>query len=97
MSTLAERLGEAELYSTVTLKLADGTTIEGKASPINYVPDDSLRMELRPEGENSSRRYAVEAHCEDGEWEPPTVREIDPATESDWEDLGTVEDFSVET
>lgn len=94
MSALAERLGEVELYTDVTLELADGTTVEGRASPIDYDPGGHLRMELRPMGEESSHRYEVHAHYRDGEWETPTVREIEPATEEEWTELGELEDFS---
>ena len=96
MTALPERLGEIELYTDVTLELADGSNIEGRASPIDYVPDEHLRMELRPMGEESNHRYEVHAHYEGGEWETPTVREIEPASEEDWTELGELQDFSVE-
>lgn len=95
MTALAERLGEVELYTDVSLELADGTTVEGRASPIDYTPDEHLRLELRPMGEESSHRYEVHAHHEGGEWETPHVREIEPATEEDWTELGELQDFSV--
>lgn len=95
MTTLAERLGEVELYTDVTLELDDGTTVEGRASPIDFDPDEHLRMELRPMGEHSGRRYEIHAHCREGEWESPNVRRIDPATEEEWTELGELQDFSV--
>ena len=94
MTALAERLGEIELYSTVTLDLADGTVIEGRANPIDYTPDEHLRMEIRPMGEESSHRYEVQAHYE-GEWETPKVRKVVPADGEEWNELGELQDFSV--
>ena len=95
MTALAERLGEIELYTDVTLTLADGSAVEGRASPIDYDPGRRLRMELRPMGEESGRRYEIRAHYRDGEWETPTVRKIDPLTEEEWTEMGEVEEFEI--
>ena len=95
MSVLAERLGEIELYSDVTFELADGTTIEGRVSPIDYTPNEHLRMELRPFSEGTARRYEIHADYRDGEWETPTVQSVVPADGEEWEELGELEDFSV--
>lgn len=95
MSALAERLGEIEQYSEVTLTLADGTTVEGQVYPITYDPGGRFRMELRPFDEETSQRFEVYAAYDEGEWTSPTVRKIEPATEDDWTELADVEDFSV--
>ena len=95
MTALAERLGEIELYTDVTLTLTDGSTVEGRASPIDFDPGRHLRMELRPMNDEPARRYEIHAHYRDGEWETPTVRKIDPATEEEWTELGAVEEVGV--
>jgi len=91
---LIERLGAAELNELVKISLSDGTTFEGPASPIDYVPEDSLRLEVRPEG-GTTERYELSAEYDDG-WSQLTVRHTDANEKgSGWEELGTVEDVEV--
>lgn len=91
---LVERLGEMELNDWVSVSLSDGTSFEGPASPIDYVPEDSLRLEVRPES-GATERYELSAEY-DGGWSEPTVRHTDASDEeTGWEELATVE--SVET
>ena len=93
-SELVERLGEADLNDRVRVTLSDGTTFEGPASPIDYVPEDSLRVEVRPEG-GSTERYELSAEYDDG-WSDLAVRHVDAADgDDDWEELGTVERVEV--
>ncbi|UPV99538.1 hypothetical protein M0R88_13545 [Halorussus gelatinilyticus] len=91
---LAERLGAAEVGDHVTVDLADGTSFEGPASPIDYVPDESLRVEVRPEG-GTTERYELRAEY-DGEWSDLSVRHVDIADgDAEWEPLGDVERIEV--
>lgn len=88
MSTHVETLGELDLYQHVEVTVDDGTTVSGRAGPIDYVPGESLRVEVEPEdGENV--RYQFRADREEGEWEDVVARRITPDRD-DWEDLGIV-------
>lgn len=84
----AAQLGELELGATVQLTLLNGTTIAGIAGPIDYVPDERLRLELRPR-DDSSIRYEAKALCDDAGWSPVTVRRY-ARGDDDWEVLGVV-------
>ncbi|MFC7080714.1 hypothetical protein [Halorussus caseinilyticus] len=87
---LVERLGGLDPNDRVRVTLADGTTFEGPASPIDYVPEESLRVEVRPEG-GTTDRYELSAEYDAG-WSEVSVRHADAAGESEgWEDLGAVE------
>ncbi|WP_435179333.1 hypothetical protein [Halorussus sp. AFM4] len=88
-----ERLANAEQNDTVRVELSDGTTFEGPASPIDYVPEESLRVEVRPEG-GTTERWELSAEY-DGGWSDLTVRHADAAENEDWEDRGTVERLRV--
>lgn len=91
---LVERLGDLDVNDRVRVTTTDDTEFEGPASPIDYVPDESLRVEVRPE--NSDERYEMRATC-DGEWSEVTARLADMAgEETEWRDLGTVERVEVE-
>ncbi|NHN58281.1 MULTISPECIES: hypothetical protein [Halorussus] len=93
-SELVERLGEADLNDRVRVALADGTTFEGPASPIDYVPEESLRVEVRP-GDGSTERYELSAEYDDG-WGDLSVRRSDAADgDAAWEELGRVEQIEV--
>ncbi|UPV73492.1 hypothetical protein M0R89_13175 [Halorussus limi] len=91
---LVERLGAADVGDHVSVDLADGTSFEGVASPIDYVPEESLRVEVRPEG-GTTERYELRADY-DGEWNAMSVRHTDAADgDSGWETLGAVERIEV--
>jgi hypothetical protein len=91
---LAERLGATDVGDQLSVALADGTTFEGPASPVDYVPEESLRIEIRPEG-GTTDRYELRADY-DGEWSDVSVRHADPTEDDDgWESLGTVEHVEV--
>lgn len=86
---LAERLGDLDVDDHVRVTTTEGTTFEGGANPIDYVPEESLRVEVRPG--NTDDRYEMSAEYEDG-WSDVNVRMADMAGEdTTWEDLGTVE------
>jgi hypothetical protein len=90
---LVEKLGDLDLNDRVRLTTSDGATFEGPASPIDYVPEDSLRVEIRPA--NTSERYEISASWDD-EWSELAVRHVDAAdADSAWEDRGTVERVEV--
>ncbi|WP_137283251.1 hypothetical protein [Halorussus salinisoli] len=91
---LIERLGDAEQNDHVEVTLSDGTTFEGPASPIDYVPEESLRVEVRPEG-GSTERYELSAKYDDG-WTELTVRYTNAADDVEgWEELGEVREVEV--
>jgi len=92
---LVERLGDLDVNDRIRVTTADDASFEGPVSPIDYVPEESLRVEVRPE--NSDERYEMRATY-DGEWTGVTVRLADMAgEETEWQDLGTVEGVEVET
>jgi hypothetical protein len=87
---LVERLGGMELNDRVSVELSDGASFEGPASPIDYVPEDSLRLEVRPEG-GTTERYELSAEY-DNDWSELTVRHTDATEEqSGWKELTEVE------
>ncbi|WP_157971633.1 hypothetical protein [Halorussus litoreus] len=91
---LAERFGDLDVNDRVRVT-TDGTEFEGPASPIDYVPEESLRVEVRPE--NSDERYELRAEYEDG-WSDVAVRLADmDGEDTAWQDLGTVERVEAES
>jgi hypothetical protein len=87
---LVEQLGDLEVGDRVRVTLSDGTTFGGQANPIDYVPEESLRVEIRPE--DDPERYEIRSKYEDG-WSEVRARGANMAGEAtEWEDLGTVED-----
>ena len=93
MTDLAETLGEMDVNDYVRVTLTDGTTFEGRADPIDYDPEASLRLEVRPPDE-PTERYEIRSEY-DGEWTEPAVRRVttdDP--DADWEEVGTVEEVA---
>ena len=89
MSELVEQFGDLEVGDRVLVTLSDGTTFGGQANPIDYVPEESLRVEVRPEGE--AKRYEVRSEY-DGDWGEVQARLADMQAEAtDWNELGTVE------
>jgi hypothetical protein len=92
---LVERLGELEVGDRVRVTLSDDETFEGQANPIDYVPEDSLRVEIRPES-GSGDRYEISSEYDDG-WSELQTRHADMQAEAtEWEDLGTVERVETE-
>lgn len=87
-------LGELDVFDHVRVRLSDGDEIEGRATAIDYVPNERLRLELRPR--HSGIRYELSAEHRGSRWSPIRVRQCD--TESDvveWEELGNVKGVSV--
>ncbi|WP_134669062.1 hypothetical protein [Halorussus marinus] len=90
MSHLAETFGEVDAEDTVRVVLDDGTEFEGRASPVDYVPDESLRVEVRPR-DRAGERYEISGEYDEG-WSDLTVRRADmDGDETEWARLGTVE------
>ena len=89
MSNAAEALGDLEVYQHVTVTLDDGTTVEGQANPIDYVPEESLRVEIGPDAEEDVRYQFVAEY--DDEWSDVRGERIGPDDE-DWQEVGTVTD-----
>jgi hypothetical protein len=86
---LVEQLGDLGVGDRVRVTLSDGTTFGGQANPIDYVPEESLRVEVRPE--DDPERYELRSEYDDG-WSEVRTRGADMAAEqTEWEDLGTVE------
>ena len=96
MSELVEKLGGLEVGERVKVTLSDDTTFEGRANPIDYVPEESLRVEVRPEG-GSGDRYEISAAYDEG-WSVPQTRHVDAEAETtEWESLGTVDEADCES
>lgn len=89
MSELVERLGETDLYATVSLTMTDGSTVEGLACPVEYFPEERFRMEVSPH-EQRTRRIEIRATYRQGSWEKPEARTIDVMTDDSWSSAGTV-------
>lgn len=93
MSEVAETLGEVGADDQIWVELEDGTEFEGRASPVDYDPEDSLRIEVRPQGEND--RYELSASY-DGGWSDVQVRHVEAdAGDASWTDLGTAEEVEI--
>lgn len=91
---LAERLGDLDVNDDVRVTTSDDTDFEGPANPIDYVPEESLRIEVRPG--NTDERYEMRAEYDDG-WSEVRARGTDMAGEdTEWRDLGTVERVEAE-
>ena len=94
MTDIVTTLGDAEIGSHVVVELSDGTRFEGRASPIDYVPEESLRVEVRPE-DDPTARYELSAEYGE-EWDDVRVRHADvDAEDPEWEQLGVVERVEV--
>lgn len=92
---LVERLGDMELNDRMSVTLSDGTDFEGPASPIDYVPEESLRLEVRPEG-GATERYELSAEYDEG-WSDLRVRHTDASDEeSGWKELGEIERVEID-
>ncbi|MFC4549249.1 MULTISPECIES: hypothetical protein [Halorussus] len=94
MTDLAEMLGGMDVNDYVRVTLTDGTTFEGQADPIDYDPEESLRLEIRPP-DKPTERYEIRSEY-DGGWDELAVRRVAvDEPNADWEELGTVEDATV--
>lgn len=85
---VVESLGGLDVFDETSVTLDDGTTIQGRANPITYTPNDRLRLELRSRGEGA--RYELEAECTDEGWTTPVVRRYLPE-EDEWNELGALD------
>ncbi|WP_089697781.1 hypothetical protein [Halogranum gelatinilyticum] len=87
-------LGGLEPFDYVQILLSDERQIEGRATAIDYVPNESLRLELRPR--HSGVRYELVAEHGGTRWSPVHVRRCDTeADETEWEDLSNVRGVTV--
>lgn len=85
----ATTFGDLEPFDRVRITTDEGATIEGPVSPIDYVPEESLRAEVGPDDEGNVR-YEFRATYEDGEWTPVSARRIE-IEQGEWESIGEVE------
>ncbi|MFC4549248.1 MULTISPECIES: hypothetical protein [Halorussus] len=93
MNQVVENLEAVEVDDRLRVALEDGTEFEGRASPVDYDPEDSLRIEVRPQGEND--RYELRATYDEG-WSDVTVRHVvADAPDAQWEDVGTVRSVEI--
>ena len=83
-----EALLELDVFDEVSVVLADGREVRGRATPIDYVPAEYLRLELQPRGGHGVR-YEVTTEYVDGEWEPLAVRRNESGDDR-WTPVGTV-------
>lgn len=84
MSDIVDDLAAVVPHDRVAVELADGTTVEGRAAPVTFDPNERLRIELRPEA--GDERYELAATVEGGEWTPVRVRR--QSGDGGWESLG---------
>lgn len=90
------KLGSLGVFDHVQVLLGDDTELEGRATAIDYVPEERLRLELRPR--NSGVRYELSAEHGESRWSPIRVRRCDTEADADalqWESLGNVVNVSV--
>jgi hypothetical protein len=93
MTSLTNTLDELLPGNYVEVTLDDGTTMEGPASPVDYLPDDRFRIEISP-GTESIRRCEISARYVEGEWETPEVRHYSLG-DDDWTVAGVVDDMRI--
>lgn len=93
MSELVERLGDTEVYSTVNLTLADGSTVKGLACPVDYFPNERFRMEVNSH-ENPTLRVEIRSMYRKGSWEEPRARTCDVLRDESWNNAGVVTSVS---
>lgn len=93
MQSLIERLAAIERDDHVTVVLSDDTTISGRVNPMEYVPEDHLRFEIRPDGD-SDTRFEIVSSYEDGGWTAVRANQIE-SDEREWESLGEVTSVDV--
>jgi hypothetical protein len=86
-------LGDLELGETIQLTTLNGQTISGRAGPIDYTPDDWLRIEIEPE-DGAPIRYELATRAEDFGWNPITVRRYQQGDE-DWVSMGILRTVAV--
>ena len=91
INAAVDALGDLGLGDSVRGTLSDGTTIEGKASPIDYTPTEHLRVEVESV-DDPSLRYELTSHYESGKWEPIRVRWYRTG-DDDWIPRGVIADI----
>ena len=94
MRALIERVAGIERDDHVRITLSDDTVIEGRVNPMEYLPGDHFRFEVRPDGDSDARFEVVASH-EDGEWTPVRANRI-AGDETEWEPVGEVASVNVE-
>lgn len=93
INNAVDTLGNLDLGDQVRGTLDDGTTIEGEASPIDYMPSEHLRVELESV-DDSSVRYELITHYKSGKWGPLRVRRYRTG-DDDWIPRGVLADIQV--
>lgn len=86
-------LTEVNVYDELRMTLLNGGSIEGRAGPVDYVPEDHLRIEIEEQDDDDAEttRYEISAAYTDGEWERPRVRRYKHGVEEDkWVSVGRV-------
>lgn len=84
MSDVVDDLEAVGIHDRVTVELDDGTTVAGTAAPVDFDPNDRLRIELRPD--DGDERYELAASIDDDEWSPVRVRR--QSGDEDWTEMG---------
>jgi hypothetical protein len=98
MDSTVETLSEVEPFDEIRVTLVNGSSIVGRANPIEYSPESHLRVEIEEvhDGPTHVTRYDVRAeHTVDG-WDRPQVRRHDPTVEEDtWVHVGDVGEVKI--
>ncbi|GAB3673352.1 hypothetical protein [Halopiger thermotolerans] len=96
MTDPIDTLTEVDVHDELRVTLLNGTSVEGKAGSVDYVPEDHLRIEIEEEDETETTRYEISATYTDGEWERPRVRRYKHGTETDkWIPVGEIGDTKI--
>lgn len=90
MSDLVGTIANADLYQTVRVTV-NGTTIEGRLSPVDHIPEESFRAEIKADDDI---RFELTSEYEGDGWTPVKARRLDVG-DDDWEQIGEVTDAEV--
>lgn len=82
------KIAALDLFSEMELGLDDGKTVEGRVTPIDYVPGRRLRFELQPT-DRANVRYRVHSEHSEGGWDALTVRRYEIG-DDEWSSVGVV-------
>ena len=95
MNRIVDALGELEPQDDVRLTLDDDSTVEGTVAVVDYVPDESLHVEIEATDGETTRYRVLSNYADDG-WATPDVERTEPtSSDAEWEALADVDSVAV--
>ena len=95
MNRIVDALGELEPQDDVRLTLDDDSTVEGAVAVVDYVPDESLHVEIEATDGETTRYRVLSNYADDG-WATPDVERTEPtSSDAEWEALADVDSVAV--